>query len=167
MPILRNAKHEHFAKLVSNGESPVRAYVLAGYSEGGAYASASRLLKNAEICERIAQLREAKELAHSKAVSSVMEKAALTKEWVITQLMEVVRMGKATEPVLDAEGSPTGELKQNLAAVNSALKLLGTELGMFVERREVRTGLLSAATDAELDQLIQQSAEQAGVRVTH
>ena len=30
---LTNSKHEHFAHLVTKGESPARAYVLCGYSE--------------------------------------------------------------------------------------------------------------------------------------
>jgi len=167
MPALHNAKQEHFAQLVSNGENPTRAYILAGYSEGGAAQSANRLLRNADVCSRIAELRAAKEQAHAQAVSKVFEKAALTKEWVIAQLMDNVAIAKAAEPVLDAEGNPTGEYKANIAAANGALKLLGLELGMFVERREVRTGPLSAATDDELDQIIQQAAQQAGVHVTH
>lgn len=165
MTVLLNAKHEHFAQLVSNGESPVRAYVLAGYSEGGAHASASRLLKNADICERIAQLRDKKEQAHAKAVSKAFEKHALTKEWVIAQLMENVAIAKSAEPVLDNEGNPTGEYKANIAAANGALKLLGIEIGMFVEKREVRTGPLSAASDAELDQIIKSAASQVGLSV--
>jgi hypothetical protein len=33
---LTNSKHEHFAHMVTKGESPARAYILCGYSEHGA-----------------------------------------------------------------------------------------------------------------------------------
>ena len=58
----------------------------------------------------------------------------------LDQLVENVKMAKQAEPVLDHEGKPTGEYRQNLPAANKALELLGKELGMFVDRKEVRTG---------------------------
>jgi hypothetical protein len=139
---LANAKHEHFAQLVSNGENPTRAYVLAGYSENGAKQSANRLLTNADLCARIAHLRSIKEQKHAAAVTTVIAKAGLSKEWVIEQLMENVSMAKQAEPVRDNEGNPTGEYRQNLNAANKALELLGVEMGMFVKQAVIRTGPL-------------------------
>ena len=148
MGVLRNAKHEHFAQLVSKGEAPPRAYVIAGYSEHGAAQSANRLLKNAEVCSRIAQLREAVE---KPSRERAIEKAAVDKAWVLSQLVENVNMGKQAEPVRDNEGNETGEYKQNLAAANKALELIGKELGMFIDRKEVRTGALDALPTSELE----------------
>lgn len=148
MGVLRNAKHEHFAQLVSKGETPPRAYVIAGYSEHGAAQSANRLLKDAEVCSRIAQLREAVE---KPSRERAIEKAAVDKAWVLSQLVENVNMGKQAEPVRDNEGNETGEYKQNLAAANKALELIGKELGMFIERKEVRTGALDALPTSELE----------------
>ena len=153
MPSLKNAKHEHFAQLVSNGESATRAYALAGYSEKGAKQSSSRLLTNADVCARIADLRQQKEQKHSAAVATVVAEAAIDKAWVLSQLVENVQMAKAAEPVLDHEGNPTGEYKQNLSAANKALELLGKELGMFVDRKEVRTGMLDALPHDDLKAL--------------
>jgi len=150
---LRNAKHEHFAQLVSNGESATRAYVLAGYSEGGAKQSAARLLTNADVCERIAYLRQQKEAKHEKAVSKAVESAAIDKAWVLSKLVKVTEMGMQAEPVYDEEGNPAGEYKQNLAAANKALELIGKEMGMFVDRKEVRTGPLDTLPHDDLKRL--------------
>lgn len=147
--ILKNKRYEHFAQLVAGGKKPPTAYVLAGYSEAGAAQSANRLMKNADVLLRIEQLRKSiEEPARERAI----EKAAVDKAWVLCELMENVAMGKQAEPVLDNEGNPTGEYKQNLAAANKALELIGKELGMFVDRKEVRTGPLD---DAETETLLE------------
>lgn len=146
MTTLNNARHEHFAQLVAGGKTPPVAYVLAGYSEAGAAQSANRLLKNAEVLLRVEELRKSiEEPARERAI----EKVAVDKAWVLSELIEVVKMAKAAEPVLDNEGKPTGEYKQNLPAANRALELVGKELGMFVDRKEVRTGDLDDIPHAE------------------
>lgn len=75
----------------------------------------------------------------------------MDKAWVLSQLVEVVKMGKQAEPVMDSEGNPSGEYKQNLAAANKALELVGKELGMFIDRKEVRTGALDALPTDDLE----------------
>lgn len=137
MPVLLNAKHEFFAHRVAEGMKPVDAYVLAGYSKNGADQSSSKLLKKTEIQARVTELM-------SNIAKVAIEKTAISKTWVLEQLVENVRMAKAAEPVLDNEGNPIGEYKQNLAAGNRALELIGKEIGMFVDRKEIRTGPLDA-----------------------
>lgn len=155
---LKNAKHEHFCQLVSNGESAPRAYVLAGYSENGAEQGSSRLLKNVEVCSRVAHLRKFKEKAHADAVVKAVEASGLTKEWIIAQLMDNVAMAKAAEPVLDNEGNPIGEYKTNLAAANKSLELLGKEIGMFIDRKEVgQPGDFDKVDDDELERSIDEA----------
>jgi hypothetical protein len=148
---LKNAKHEHFAQLVAKGEKASRAYVTAGYSKAGAEQSANRLLKNADVCERIAQLRAAIE---QPSRERAIEKAAVDKAWVLHNLTQIVKMGMAVEPVRDEEGNELGELKAaNLPAANKALELVGKELGMFIDRKEIRTGELDGLGHDELKQL--------------
>ncbi|MGA3015969.1 MAG: terminase small subunit [Bryobacteraceae bacterium] len=59
MPALTKGKLEQFAQSIANGLTPAAAYVRAGYSIKGAASSAARLLQNAPICARIAELRQA------------------------------------------------------------------------------------------------------------
>jgi Phage terminase, small subunit len=165
---LENAKHEHFCQLNANGESATQAYVLAGYSAKGAGPSAARLLKNAQICERIASLRAIKEAQHAESVRATIEKAGLSKAWVLEQLMENVAMAKAAEPVRDSEGNPTGEYKQNLGAANKALELLGSEIGMFIKKAEVgKPGEFADLTESELDRQLAETEKAIGGRAVH
>ena len=57
MPVLSNSKHEQFALAIAKGVSAAEAYISVGYSECGAKQSAARLLRNAEIWSRVAQLQ--------------------------------------------------------------------------------------------------------------
>ena len=59
MPVLESSKHEQFAQHVAKGVSATKAYVLAGYSEKGAGPSACRMLRNASISARVAELQDA------------------------------------------------------------------------------------------------------------
>lgn len=159
--ILKNAKHEHFSQLVAGGKPPTAAYVLAGYSEHGAAQSANRLLKNAEIADRIAQLRKAvEEPARERAI----EKAAVSKAWVLSELMENVSMAKQAVPVLNKKGEPTGEYQQNLSAANRALELLGKELGMFKDQLEV-TDPRQRMTDDELREELRRLYQEFGIGI--
>lgn len=145
--MLKNRKHELFAGFYAKTGNARQAYIDAGYSPNGADASASKLLKTTKVAARIAEIR-------GNIAKVVQEKTGIDKAWVTTQLVEVVRMAKAAEPVLDHEGSQIGEYRQNLAAANKALELLGKEIGMFVDRKEIRTGsLLDEIPHEELKQL--------------
>lgn len=134
--ILKNARHEHFAHLVAKGEKPTEAYIQAGFSPKAAYTCAARLLKKAQICSRVAEIQ-----ANISKVAE--EKTGISKAWVLEQLVEIVHLGKAVEPVRGENGEVTGELSvANLSAANKALELIGKEHGMFIDRKEIRTGAL-------------------------
>jgi hypothetical protein len=59
MPALKNPRHERFAQAVARAVDAAAAYQSAGYdAEGGAAeAGASRLLRNAAVAARIAELQ--------------------------------------------------------------------------------------------------------------
>ena len=59
MPILKNARHEKFAQLVTSGDlSATRAYINAGYSKNGADGAAVKLQGIARVKARIKELKE-------------------------------------------------------------------------------------------------------------
>jgi hypothetical protein len=58
--------------------------------------------------------------------------------WVLERLRENVERSMQAKPVLDKEGQPTGEYRYEAAAANRALELIGKEIGMFVDRAELR-----------------------------
>ena len=102
----------------------------------------------------------------SKVEGKLVERVALTRQWVIDQLIENVAIAKAAIPVYDAEGKETGEYRANINASNKALELLGKEQGMFIDRSESgRPGEFSTLTDEELERRIKERAVKLGVVV--
>lgn len=146
MGMLKNAKHEHFAGLMAKGVSQTESAVTAGFSQRRAIVTASELLARPEVKARIAELRV-------MVVERITEKTGIDKAWVMKELVEVVQMGKAASPIIGKDGEATGEVKQNLAAANKALELIGKEFGMFVDRSEVRTGPLDGVEHEDLKQI--------------
>lgn len=53
MPILKNAKHEHFAQLIVKGVNATEAAIGAGYGEKRAHMSGCELLKTSKVSVRI------------------------------------------------------------------------------------------------------------------
>ena len=156
MPALENAKHELFAQEIAKGASQRDAYKAAGYevkSDAAADANASRLLTNAKVKARVAELQE--------RISDVtVEKAAVSKAWVIAKLVENVERAMTAEPVRDAQGNPTGEYKYNGSVANRALELIGKEQGMFIDRSEVgKPGDFDDLSDEQLREFVAAEAK--------
>lgn len=141
MVILSNPKHEHFAHLVAKGESAQKAYVVAGYSEQGAAQSAARLLRDAKVCSRIAELQVA-------VNERVVEKTA----YGLAEAMAEVEEARQFAVSLD-----------NPNAVIAAVSLKAKLNGLLIDRKEIRTGPLEATTDDELDRIIRGAAAEAQV----
>lgn len=111
MPVLANQRWEKFARALAEGRSITGAYVEAGYRESRA--SACRLSTNASIQQRVVELQ-----------ARAADLAVVSKSWIMESLKQV------------AERSMT-EAELNPAGANRALELLGKELGMFIDRKEV------------------------------
>lgn len=132
-------RQEGFARDVARGLNQTEAYRNNYTTDNSTTKSisenASRLMKNSKVLSMVDELKAA-------AIGEVKKKLAIDKEWVMKELVEIVQMGKASEPVLDKEGNTTGEYKPQLGAANKALELIGKEFGMFVDRKEIRSGTL-------------------------
>ena len=125
MPMLDNAKWELFAQGMSIGKTADQAYTDAGYQPNRK--NASRLKANEDIKARVRELQE-----------RIAKSVSLSREWVLEQLIDNAIQAKTRE-----DGS----------VANRALELLGKELGMFIDRKEIRTGPLDEATPDELERL--------------
>lgn len=125
---LKNTKHELFALNLAKGMTADAAYEAAGYKPSRA--AASRLSTKVNIRERVEELR-------SRIVERTIEKTAVSKEWVVEQLVRVYKESMDGQPVKDRYGNATDKVMPNYSAANRALELLGKEEGMFVERRDV------------------------------
>lgn len=141
---------ERFCVLVAAGETFTEAARLAERFEVRAeglsrsvYASRGLALsRKPAVQARIAELKAEAE-AQSRA------KYAVDRDWVLRKLIDNVDRAMQAQPVLDAEGNPTGEYRYDGATANRALELIGKEFGMFVQRHEHRH-TLETLTDEQL-----------------
>lgn len=135
MPPLRNARHERFAQDIAAGKSLEEAYRLAGYKPDRR--NAQTLSKRADISRRIYDILRMRERKEAKTTERAIERAAISKEWVIEKLRENVERAMTATAVLDRDGNPIGEYTYNGGVANKALELLGREISMFIARSEV------------------------------
>jgi len=129
---LKNSRHEAFASHVAKGISHTEAAKLAGYAEGSAHVTGCRLLKNAKVLSRIQELK-------GRVTEQTVTTSGITKAWVISKLRENAEQGMK-------EGQRTPAIR--------ALELIGKELGMFVDRKEIGIGKLLEMSTEDLVRLL-------------
>lgn len=137
----------HLASGLSQKEAYRKAYS-ATSSDNTASGEGGKLARDPRIRAYVDQLKADTGRALTKQVA---EGIALDRHYVLANLKEVVERCMQHAPVLDRSGKPTGEYTFDSKGANQALGMIGKELGMFVERREVRHGPLVDATDEQLD----------------
>ena len=134
--------------LTPKQEAFVLAYVKTGnaseaYREAyNTKASAKTIHEKASRVLAEGKVRARFEVLRGKVSERVVEKTAISKAWVIEKLVENVERAMQAEPVRrktgDGEEEVLGEYTYNGSVANKALELLGKELGMFIDRKEVR-----------------------------
>lgn len=90
------------------------------------------------VAARIKEIIEQKATMINKAAVKAIARAAVDKEWVLRELVKNVRRAK---------------VEKDFNAVNRSLELVGKELCMFIDRKEIRTGPLTNLTDEQLIEL--------------
>jgi hypothetical protein len=116
-------RHEKFCELVASGVRPSAAYVSLGYSGRGADQGASRLLRKPEIHARIIEIQ-------TLAQKSAVEKCALTRAWVIEQLMDNVRIAKQRAKDGDWDGSVANRALEGARHVRRSQHFAGLGRGL-------------------------------------
>lgn len=145
MPALENPRQEAFCQYRVFGGPDKRpmtipaAYKAAGY-QGKTKSSMERLAAEPAVRARILELKETREKQN-------LRNTVYTRETVIGELLENVQESKrgivthkgaivyARTPegdlILDELGDPVPVMRRDARAINQALELLGSELGMF------------------------------------
>jgi phage terminase small subunit len=148
MPVLKNAKHERFAQAISEGKSNAEAYVWAGYetNANAAAVSANRLLKDAKISGRIAELLKRREDIEVRATEKAVDKLAISKERILSELAKIgfADIRKAVKwghRQLDDEGD-AGEVKfTNDVAILPSEEIDDETAGAIAEISETQNGI--------------------------
>src|SRR5262249_9663774 len=136
MPTLKNPTHEKFAQAIASGKFPDAAAAyrsVRAVSNAVSRVKACNLMKNPAVRDRIDEItgREAlkeervAKMAAEKVAERLAEKVVVSREFVIEQLTDNLKLAKSGE-------------KLDLSAANRAAELLGKEIGMFVDRSENR-----------------------------
>lgn len=133
---LQNTKQEEFCQLVARGETQVQAYRVAYGVDNRA--NAARLAAKDYIRKRVHAILDAKRRSMDLSTDKAAKALKLNKQWVLDRLM------RNAEECL--------ENNSTRGAANRALELLGKELGLFIDRSEVKhtSEDLASLTDAEL-----------------
>jgi len=157
---LPNAKHEAFARAIVEGKSGRAAYHAAGYTAKGAAAdaNASRLLRNAKVSARIAELKGEAAQATIVTAARILEELA---KLAFANMADYMRVGPGGDPVLDfskltrdqaaaltevtvedfldgrgEDARQVRKVKFKLADKRGPLVDLGKHLGLFKDRVE-------------------------------
>lgn len=135
------AKQEAFAQAVVSGMSQADAF-RAAYNHGGMAdktirEKASRIMADPKISGRVHELR-----------APVVQKVQYGLEQAMLEAQDAYNVAKE---------------KCNGGAMVAAATLRAKLNGLLIERKEVRTGPLEQASDAQLDMIIEAKAREAGV----
>jgi hypothetical protein len=159
--MMNMVQREAFAQAVATGLTYADAYRQACPNSKAKPVSIRRMSSHYSgdewVKKRIAEIK-------AEATRIAVEKTGIDKSYVIARLKVVVERCMQQEPVI-VKGEPVGQYVFNAAGANRALELLGKEIGMFVDRAEVRTGPLENLSDAELVRLAQELATDCGLAI--
>ena len=133
MPVLSNSKQEKFALAIAKGVNARKAYTSAGYSECGAKQSAARLLRNANVCSRVAELRA--ELSAGTIALEISSRnarvRALQDRW--DRMRQVIDQRAASPDFAKVPGGTTGLLCRDLRCKDTPVYKVDT--GLLAELR--------------------------------
>ncbi len=105
-----------------------QAAIRTGYSKRGADVQAIRLLGNARVKERLAELQ-----------GDVAKQCGIDAEYVLSGFKKVYERCIEARPARDKEGNSLGYFLFNQAGANKALEMLGKHLVLFTEKIDLTT----------------------------
>lgn len=155
MPALQNPRHERFAQNLAKGMHQGKAYKDAGYS--AAYRSSSSLLaRKQHIRARVDEILKARGEAATQTFVAVERKFELTRQWVVEKLVKNAEIALGERPI---QHRGEAEYRYDGAVAARSLELLGREVGLFVERKQIDViADVKRLSDAELLQQIRETA---------
>ena len=144
-------QQEKYAQLRASGVDPKDCITQAGLKIKNA---ALYEFKNPLITSRINLLQD-------QAADEVVERIKIDKQWVIDELLRQYQANGLVVQAFDKQGNETNAPQRANEAIK-CLELMGRELGMFVDKKEVRVGTLDGISDAELTRIAQELAASIG-----
>ena len=163
MSLLKPDKYELYAQARASGMTQADAYAEAGYkaksTNACTRAAASRLDANVNIIKRVAELKQ-------RGAARIV----LTKQFVLEATIENAEKALGRRPVKVTRRVRRGDETHNetsevyvyeAAAANQALRMLGSEVGIYTEREDIRiVNEYANLTDEQLAQKLVEIGQQ-------
>jgi hypothetical protein len=147
MPPLPKQREELFALHCANGKTNIDAQVAAGYKPHRG--TASELRARPRIAARINELQQ--QLVNKTQVA-VVKQATMSRQYLVDALIENVEVALGRRPVKQGPAAiPVEQYLYRGEVVNNAIKMAGSECGMFQNKAEVTHRMdFSDLSDEEL-----------------
>lgn len=120
------AKQRAFVREYQVDRNGTQAAIRAGYSSKTAHVIAHQLLKKNLVAAAVA-----------KSTEKLEEKAGVSVAWVMERLKSNAERAMQAEAIVSRGGETKGEYVYSGAVANRALELLGKQIGMFIDRKEI------------------------------
>lgn len=145
-------QQERYAQLRAEGIAPKECIAQVGLP-----------IKNPTLYEHKNPLIGARiKLLQDTAAEEVVERIKVDKSWVIAELLRQYEANGTVVQAFDKQGNETNAPQKANEAIK-CLELLGRELGMFVEKKEVRVEHFEGVSDAELTRIAAELSAQLGL----
>lgn len=112
--------HIKFADKYFETLNGTQSAIYAGFSEETAKQQAWQILQREDVQEYLQKLRE-----------EYADKANVSKQWVLERFKHISDSCVQAEPVLDSNGTPTGEYRFDSSGANKATEMIGRIIGIF------------------------------------
>jgi len=133
MPPLPRQREELFAQHCASGLTNSEAYENAGYKPHRGNASVLRAKQH--VSDRITELQQ--QIAKKTQVA-VVKQATMSRQYLVDALIENVEVALGRRPVkLGPAAIPVEQYVYRGEVVNSAVKMAGSEVGLFQDRAEI------------------------------
>lgn len=166
MAMKLNAKQAAFCSEYLIDFNATQATIRAGYSERTAEGQGSRLLSNAKVQEKIAELVAERSEANAATIERVIKELCAI---AFTQITDIVYINgrrkvvvKPTSELTEAQKSAIESISETQYGVKikmhdkaRAIEMLGRHLGMWLDRVEINpAGKVTELTDEQLQAII-------------
>jgi phage terminase small subunit len=157
MPTLKNVRHELFCQGLVSGLRQAKAYTSAGYSDHGAKQSAARLLNNADVRSRIAELRAENSAEFLQLAVTERGQRLLA----LQERFDGLRQARLARAAGDYDAMMgTGFVIRKLRSIGSGKD------AQIVEEYEIDTALVEAMNSVERRAAVETGQERENVNLT-